>query len=67
MFAEIDAAAVAESTGASMQSGDRTFLHATGFLLNPEGKVATATYSAGPIGRITPSEALRVVAFVRNQ
>ena len=66
MFAEVDAAAVAESTGAFMQSGERTFLHATGFLLSPEGKVATAVYATGPVGRLTPTEVLRTVLFRRN-
>lgn len=67
MFAELDAAAVSQATGAFMQSGDRTFLHATGFLLNPEGKVARAVYSTGPIGRYTSSEILRTVLFERNR
>ena len=58
--------AVAESTGASMQTGDRTFLHATGFLINPEGKIATAVRASGPIGRVTPSEILRTVIFARS-
>ncbi len=67
MFAEIDAAAVAEATGAFMQSGDRTFLHATGFLLTPEGTVAAAVYATGPIGRFTPSDILRSVLFAKSQ
>ncbi len=67
MYGEVDAAAVAESTGAFVQSGDRTFLHATGFVLNPEGKIATAVYSTGPIGRLTPTEVLRMVLFARSQ
>ena len=67
MYAEVDAAAVAESTGAFMQSGDRTFLHATGFILTPDGKVATAVYSTGPIGRLNPTEVLRSVLFARSR
>jgi len=67
MYAEVDAVAVGESTGAFVQSGDRTFLHATGFVVNPEGKIATAVYATGPIGRLTPTEVLRMVLFVRNQ
>ena len=30
-IAELDGPAVVESTGARLQTGDRTFLHATGF------------------------------------
>ena len=67
MYGEVDAIAVRDSTGAFVQSGDRTFLHATGFVLNPEGKIATAVYATGPIGRLTPTEVLRMVLFVRNQ
>jgi len=65
MFAEIDAQAVAESTGALIQTGDRTFLHATAFLLNPEGEVVNSLYSSGPIGRFTGSDILRKVLFER--
>ena len=66
MYAELDAAAVAESTGAFMQSGDRTFLHATGFLLRPDGRIGNALYSSGPLGRLTSSEIVRSVLFARN-
>lgn len=67
MYAEVDAAEIAAATGAFMQSGDRTFLHATGFLVNPDGVVATAVYATGPAGRLTPGEVLRIVAFARAQ
>ena len=67
MYAEVDAVAVGESTGAFVQSGERTFLQATGFVVNPEGKISTAVYATGPIGRLTPTEVLRMVLFVRNQ
>lgn len=68
MFAEVDAAAVAEATGAFMHSDEnRTFLHATGFLLTPDGAIARAVYSTGPIGRFTSSEILRTVLFERNR
>ena len=67
MFAEVDAAAVAESTGAFMQTGDRTFLHATGFLLAPDGTINNALYSTGPIGRFTSTDILRKVLFERNR
>ena len=65
MFAEIDAHAVAASTGAMIQTGDRTFLHATAFLLNPQGQVVNSLYSSGPIGRFTASDILRKVLFER--
>jgi peroxiredoxin len=62
-LAELDGPAVAESTGAFLQTGERTFLHATGFLLNPTGAIANAVYSTGPIGRFTANDVLKKVAF----
>lgn len=67
MYAELDAHAIAESTGAFIQTGDRTFLHSTGFLVRPDGKLATGVYATGPVGRLTPSDVLRIVAFLRKQ
>ena len=67
IYAEVDAAAIAEVTGAFIQSGERTFMHATGFVLRPDGKIATAVYATGPIGRLNPTEVLRSVAFARSQ
>lgn len=63
MYGEVDAAAVSAATGAHMQTGKKTFLHATGFLVNPEGTIINAVYSTGPIGRFTASEILRKVRF----
>ncbi len=63
MLHSIDAHAVAAATGALIQEGDRTFLHATGFVLDPEGNVANAVYSSGPIGRLTASDVLKKVVF----
>jgi alkyl hydroperoxide reductase subunit AhpC len=62
---ELDGPAVAEATGANLQTGDRVFLHATGLILDPDGNVAEAVYTTGPIGRFTASEVLRKVAFVK--
>lgn len=67
MVGEIDGPAVAESTGANLQTGDRTFLHATGFVTNPEGKVVQSVYSSGPIGRFTANDVLKWVSFVQAQ
>ena len=63
MYAEVDAAAVSAATGAHMHTGEKTYLHATGFLVDPEGTVINAVYSTGPIGRFTASEILRKVRF----
>ena len=63
MYAEVDATAVSTATGAHMYSGEKTYLHATGFLVNPEGTIINAVYSTGPIGGFTASEILRKVRF----
>lgn len=67
MASGVDAHAVAESTGAAMQTGDRTFLHATGFILAPDGTVNQSVYSSGPIGRLTAGDILRKVRFEQQR
>lgn len=63
ILAEVDGPAVAESTGAFLQTGDRTFLHATGFLLDSDGAIVNAVYSTGPIGRFTANDILKKTIF----
>jgi len=63
LVGEIDGPAVADATGAALQTGDRTFLHATGFLLDPSGAVVNSVYSSGPIGRFTANDILKKVLF----
>ena len=68
MYAEVDVHAVAEATGAFFQDDEnRTILHATSFLLAPDGTINNALYSTGPIGRFTSSDILRKVAFERSR
>lgn len=64
----IDVKSVASLTGAYYDdvSRERPFLHSTGFLLDPEGKVFTAVYSSRSIGRITAQDAATMVEFVRR-
>ena len=63
LLAELDGPAVAEATGAAIQTGDRAFLHATGFLLDPSGAIVNSVYSSGPIGRFTANDVLKKVVF----
>ncbi len=67
MASGVDASAVAEATGAASQTGDRTFLHATGFILSPEGVVSQSVYSSGPIGRFTAGDVVRKVRFEQQR
>ncbi|MCH7922137.1 MAG: hypothetical protein IH975_03745 [Nitrospinae bacterium] len=37
------------------------YLHATGFILRPNGTIALAVYSSGPIGRIVSDDAIGII------
>ena len=41
------------------------FLENTGFVLAPDGSVVNAVYSSRAIGRLVPSDVIRLVAFMR--
>ena len=47
-------------------SDDGTYLHATGFLLRPNGAVEIGVYSSGSIGRFTASDALKAIKYRIN-
>jgi peroxiredoxin len=57
-----DARAVSAATGAFVND-DPVCLQATGFVLNPEGRIVTAVYSTRAIGRLLPDD---VLGFVRH-
>ena len=44
-------------------SDDSTYLHATGFLLDPEGAVDISVYSCGAIGRFTADDSLQILEY----
>ena len=64
----VDVKSAAGLTGAYYDDStrERPFLHATGFLLDQEGKVFTAVYSSRSIGRITAQDAATMVEFARR-
>ncbi len=62
-LAGLDPLAVSETTGAFVHRGKHTFLHATGWLLDPSGRIVNACYSTGPIGRLTAIDVLKKVVF----
>ncbi|NNC79312.1 MAG: hypothetical protein HKN94_04080 [Acidimicrobiales bacterium] len=66
MWGELDAVKVSADTGAPFQQGEKTFLHGTGWLLNPDGEIVQSLYSTGPIGRFTASDIIRKVLFERR-
>lgn len=61
-----DADKLSELTGAFVNP-EPTFLQATGFVLDPEGKVLLSAYSSGAIGRITGEDAVGMIRHVKEQ
>jgi peroxiredoxin len=59
-----DARAVSAATGAFVND-DPLSLQATGFILNPEGRVVTAVYSTRAIGRLMPDDVLNFVRHLK--
>ena len=67
-ISEIDVDDVVAKTGAKQNTADeRVFLHATGFIVDPEGNVVTSVYSSGPIGRFTANDVLKWVWFRQSR
>jgi peroxiredoxin len=53
-------------TGAYYEPAKK-YLQATGFILKPDGTVAAAVYSTGPIGRYTASDALDIATSLAKK
>lgn len=62
----VDAEQASALTGAYYEP-KKKFLHATGFILKPEGVVAAAVYSTGPIGRFAAADALDIVTSLSKK
>ena len=45
----------------------RNFVQPSEFLLNADNKVIASSYSAGPIARMEPADAMNVINFVEKQ
>lgn len=43
------------------------YLHATGFIINPEGKIATGVYSTQAIGRLVPKDCLSLIDYLAKK
>lgn len=64
---ELDPRKVARLTGAHYES-EKNFLHATGFILDRDGKIMLAVYSSGAIGRLTANDCLGLIKhFQKNE
>jgi hypothetical protein len=60
-----DARAVSAVTGAFVNE-DPVSLQATGFVLDPDGRIVTAVYSTRAIGRLTPEDVLNFVRHLKS-
>jgi peroxiredoxin len=60
-----DAKAVSAATGAFVNN-DPVYLQATGFVLDPNGRIVTAVYSTGAIGRLLPQDVLGLVRYLKS-
>lgn len=49
----------------SYLGGDRDYVQATGFVLDPAGRVQLAVYSSGAIGRLSAADVLGMIEHVR--
>lgn len=58
----LDPIEISKATGAFYDS-EGGYLHASGFIIDPDGKVANAVYSTGPIGRLAAKDCLGWISF----
>ena len=54
---------VAAATGAYVAEGS-AYVQSTGFVLDPRGRILTAVYSSGAIGRLVPDDVAGFVKYV---
>jgi peroxiredoxin len=45
----------------------RSIIQPSEFILSRDGTVVSATYSTGPVGRLMPEDALKLIRFVEAQ
>lgn len=60
-----DAEQIAALTGAFVNA-EPHYLQATGFVLDPIGRVVVSVYSSGAIGRVTPEDALGLIRYAQD-
>jgi peroxiredoxin len=60
-----DADKVAAATGAYTNDSPH-YLQSTGFVLDPGGRVITAVYSSGAIGRLVADDVIGFVSYIKS-
>jgi hypothetical protein len=58
----IDAKEFAGMTGAYFDD-QKKFIHATAFIIRPDGTIEDAIYSTGPIGRLAAADTLMLIDY----
>ncbi len=61
----MDAKRFASMTGAFFDD-KKLFLHATGFIIRPDGIIEGAVYSTGPIGRLVAADTLMLIDYLKK-
>jgi len=56
---------ISAATGAFVTEG-ATYLQSTGFVLDKSGRILTAVYSSGAIGRLVPDDVVGFVQYLQN-
>ncbi len=62
----VDAVEISSETGCFYEAG-KGFLHATGFILDPNGTIVNGVYSTGPLGRLEATTCLSKINWERDQ
>jgi peroxiredoxin len=56
---------ISAKTGSFYDAKDG-YLHAAGFVLNPEGRVVNAVYSTTAIGRLVAADCLGLIGYIKK-
>lgn len=62
----LNAKEVSAKIGAFFE-GEKGYLHATGFIINPEGKVANGVYSTLAVGRFVAKDCIGIIDYFRQK
>ncbi len=62
----LEAAEVSSLTGAFYDK-EKGHLHSTGFVLAPDGMIAVAVYSTGPVGRLVAADCLALIKYLSEK
>lgn len=62
----LDAAETSALTGA-FYDDKAGYLHATGFIVAPDGMIANAVYSTGMLGRLVAADCLGLIKYLREK